>query len=195
MAHDYLRPERVSATDIPAAMNDPVDVAAKDAGIDPRTITRPHDSLLNYYLLVSMATLLAFPVVFVRLFIRFRTLRYRFDDEGVAMSWGLLFQKEVYLTYRRIQDIHVTRNIVERWMGLAKMPIQTASGTSGATMIIEGIRNPEPLRDFLYARMRGEKAKTEEEEIGSEVADEALILLGEIRDALRESRLRSEADG
>ncbi len=127
MAHDYLRPELVSATDIPAAMNDPVDVAAKDAGIDPRTITRPHDSLLNYYLLVSMATLLAFPVVFVRLFIRFRTLRYRFDDEGVAMSWGLLFQKEVYLTYRRIQDIHVTRNIVERWMGLAKMPIQTAS--------------------------------------------------------------------
>ena len=195
MAHDYLRPERVSATDIPAAMNDPVDVAAKDAGIDPRTITRPHDSLLNYYLLVSMATLLAFPVVFVRLFIRFRTLRYRFDDEGVAMSWGLLFQKEVYLTYRRIQDIHVTRNIVERWMGLAKMPIQTASGTSGATMIIEGIRNPEPLREFLYARMRGAKAKTEEEEIGSEVADEALILLGEIRDALRESRLRSEADG
>ena len=28
--------------------------------------------------------------------------------------WGLLFRHEVYLTYRRIQDIHVTRNIVER---------------------------------------------------------------------------------
>ncbi len=178
-----------------AAMNEPVDGAAENAEIDPRTITRPHDSLLNYYLLVSMATLVAFPLVFVRLFIRFKTLRYRFDEEGVAMSWGLLFQKEVYLTYRRIQDIHVTRNIVERWMGLAKLPIQTASGTSGATMIIEGIRNPEPLRDFLYARMRGARAKTEEEGIGSEVDDEALILLREIRDALREIRLRSEEDG
>ena len=176
-------------------MNESVDVAAEDAGSDPRTITRPDDSLLNYYLLVSMATLFAFPVVFVRLFIRFKTLRYRFDEEGVAMSWGLLFQKEVYLTYRRIQDIHVTRNIVERWMGLAKVPIQTASGTSGATMVIEGIRNPETLRDFLYARMRGAQDKTAEEGNGSEADDEALILLGEIRDALRESRLRSEADG
>ncbi len=175
-------------------MNEPVDVAAEDAAIDPRTITRPHDSLLNYYLVVALATLLAFPVVFVRLFIRFKTLRYRFDEEGVAMSWGLLFQKEVYLTYRRIQDIHVTRNIVERWMGLAKLLIQTASGTSGATMTIEGIRNPEPLRDFLYARMRGARVETEDEGIGSEVDDEALVLLGEIRDALREIRLRSEAD-
>lgn len=117
---------------------------------DPRSIARPHDSLLTYYVLVSAAALVAFPFVFIPLFIRFKTLRYRFDDEGVAMSWGLLFHKEVYLTYRRIQDIHVTRNLVERWMGLAKVPIQTASGTSGATMNIVGIRNPEPLRDFLY---------------------------------------------
>ena len=56
--------------------------------------------------------------------------------------------REVYLTYRRVQDIHVTRNLIERWMGLAKLPIQTASGTSGATMTIEGIRNPE---DFVSA--------------------------------------------
>ncbi len=56
-------------------------------------------------------------------------------------------------------------------------------------------RNPETLRDFLYARMRGAQDKTAEEGNGSEADDEALILLGEIRDALRESRLRSEADG
>jgi putative membrane protein len=107
------------------------------------------------------------------------------------MSWGLLFHKEVYLTYRRVQDIHVTRNLVERWMGLAKVPIQTASGTSGATMRIVGIKSPEPLRDFLYARMRGARAEEEQEESGVETErDEALSILREIRDALRE--LRSE---
>lgn len=171
-----------------------VDITADSADIDPRSITRPHDSLLTYYVLVSAAALIAFPFVFVPLFIRFKTLRYRFDDEGVAMSWGLLFHKEVYLTYRRIQDIHVTRNIIERWMGLAKVPIQTASGTSGATMMIEGIRNPEPLRDFLYARMRGARAKNEDEGIGRKGGDEALALLREIRDTLREVRRRREAD-
>lgn len=151
---------------------------------DPRAITRPDPSLLTYYVLVSAAALFAFPFVFIPLFIRFKTLRYRFDDDGVTMSWGLLFHREVYLTYRRVQDIHVTRNIVERWMGLAKVPIQTASGTSGPTMRIEGIRNPELLRNFLYERMRGAR-----DEAGMPAAErEALRLLEEIRDALRELR-------
>ena len=153
--------------------------------MDPRQIRRPDPSLLTYYVIVSLATLPAFPFVFLPLFIRYKTLRYRFDDQGVSMKWGLLFHREVYLTYRRLQDIHVTRNLIERWMGLAKVPIQTASGTSGATMKIEGIRHPEPLRDFLYERMRG--ARGEGEQLPSASADdEALRLLREIRDALRE---------
>lgn len=164
---------------------------AEHIGVDPRSITRPDDSLLTYYLLVSLTSLFAFPFVFIPLFVRFKTLRYQFDDAGIAMSWGLLFHKEVYLTYRRIQDIHVTRNIVERWMGLAKVPIQTASGTSGATMTIVGIRNPEPLRDFLYERMRGAKEEAESESIG-QAGDKALTVLTEIRDALREVRRRRE---
>jgi uncharacterized membrane protein YdbT with pleckstrin-like domain len=162
--------------------------------MDPRSITRPDSSLLTYYALVSLASLLAFPFVFLPLFVRYKTLRYRFDDEGIAMSWGLLFQKEIYLTYRRIQDIHVTRNLVERWLGLAKVPIQTASGTSGATMTIEGIRNPEPLRDFLYERMRGARAEAEERADASSSGDEALRLLREIRDALREVRQARGSD-
>ena len=165
-------------------------MGAGNLDIDPRSIARPHDSLLTYYVLVSVAALVAFPFVFVPLFIRFKTLRYRFDDEGVTMSWGLLFHQEIYLTYRRIQDIHVTRNLVERWMRLAKVPIQTASGTSGATMKIVGIRNPEPLRDFLYERMRGARVGIEDEDTRQTSGDEALAILREIRDALQQIRGR-----
>ncbi len=149
---------------------------------DARTITRPDDSLLTYYILVSLAALVAFPIVFLPRYIRFKTMQYCFDDEGVSMRWGLLFRREVYLTYRRVQDIHVTRNIIERWMGLAKVPIQTASGSSGATMTIEGIRNPELLRDYLYERMRGARGPAEDT---ARPEDEALALLRQIRDALR----------
>ncbi len=152
---------------------------------DATAITRPDDSLLTYYILVSLAALVAFPAVFIPRYIRFKTMRYRFDDEGVSMRWGFFFRHEVYLTYRRIQDIHVTRNIIERWMGLAKVPIQTASGTSGATMKIEGIRNPEPLRDYLYERMRGARGLDEESEQAAGLDDQALVLLREIRDELR----------
>ncbi len=87
-----------------------------------------------------------------------------------------------------MQDIHVTRNLLERWMGLAKVPIQTASGTSGATMTIEGIRNPEPLRDFLYERMRGARGLDQPSPSGAPPGDEVLGLLREIRDELRARR-------
>ena len=160
------------------------------AELDPRAITRPDEALLTYYHLVSAAALILFPFVFIPLYIRYRTLRYRFDDEGVSMSWGLLLHREVYLTYRRIQDIHVSRNLIERWMGLAKVPIQTASGASGATMEIVGIRNPEPLRDFLYARMRGAQAEAGEKAHDVPAGDEALTLLTEIRDTLKDLRQR-----
>ena len=156
--------------------------------LDPSSVTRPDDSLLVYYFIVSLLAVIAFPIVFIPLFIRFKTMRYRFDDTGVSMCWGFFFRREVYLTYGRLQDIHVTRNIVERWMGLAKLPIQTASGSSGATMRIEGIRNPEPLRDFLYSKMRG--ARKAEDEEGS-----ATPILREILAELRTRRSQREATG
>jgi len=161
---------------------------AQTPPFDPRMITRPDPILLSYYLVVSLLTTVAFPFVFLPLFFKYKTLQYRFDDEGIAMSWGLLFRKEIYLTYRRIQDIHVTRNILHRWMGLAAIAVQTASGSAGAEMTIDGVREIDVLRDFLYARMRGAKGETESSDrpvAESPPADEALVLLREIRDELR----------
>jgi uncharacterized membrane protein YdbT with pleckstrin-like domain len=97
--------------------------------------------------------------VFIPLYCKYVTLRYRFDNDGVAMQWGVLFRREVYLTYRRIQDIHLTRNIVQRWMGLASLAVQTASGSATPEMTIEGLLQVEELRDFLYSQMRGAKGE------------------------------------
>jgi putative membrane protein len=116
---------------------------------------RPDRKLLVYY---ALGSLLAGPLFFVPLiplFFRYETLRYRFDAEGVSMRWGILFRREISLTYARIQDIHLSSNILERWLGLGKVQIQTASGSASAEMVIEGLPNFEEVRDFLYSRMRG----------------------------------------
>jgi putative membrane protein len=167
---------------------------------DPRSITRPDESLLRYYFLVALAANVAFPFVMLPLWFRYHTLKYRFDDEGVSMSWGILWRREIHLTYRRIQDIHVTQNVIERWMGLSKVHVQTASGTAGATMTVEGLKDAAPLRDFLYERMRGasearaQNAAHVQQQAGApQPSDEALVLLREIRDALRARRERGEA--
>jgi putative membrane protein len=160
---------------------------------DPTSITRPDPALMTYYFMVAALTVMGFPFVIWPLYFKYRTLQYRFDDKGISMSWGLLFRKEIYLTYRRIQDIHVTRNLFQRWLGLAAVSIQTASGSSGAEMAIEGVLQPELLRDFLYTQMRGVREDSALQPApppaGAESRpDEGLQLLREIRDELRRLR-------
>jgi putative membrane protein len=118
-------------------------------------IERPEPSLAAYYVISSLSWGPGFFVALALNLIRFRTLRYRFEHDALSMSWGVLFRREIYLTYARIQDIHLTSNLVERWLGLARIHIQTASGRAEAEMTIEGISAFEALRDFLYVRMRG----------------------------------------
>lgn len=120
-------------------------------------IERPHSKLMTYYFLTCLVTGPLFPILILPAYFRYHTMRYRFDDEGISMRWGILFRREIILNYARIQDIHLSSNIIERWLGLARVQIQTASGSSSAEMTIEGLLEYEEVRDFLYSKMRGLK--------------------------------------
>ena len=133
-------------------------VAARAARTERRLLGGelcPHPNLFKYYALQSLLLGPFFWVMLIPLYFRYHTMRFRFDEEGVSMRWGILFRREIALTYARIQDIHLSSNFVERWLGLAKVQVQTASGNSGAEMTIEGFQDFEEVRDFLYSRMRG----------------------------------------
>jgi uncharacterized protein len=157
-----------------------------------REIERPDPSLLKYYIIMALLTGPGFIVLFLPMFFKYETLKYRFDDDGMSMSWGILFRREIYLTYRRIQDIHLTRNIIQRWLRLATVSIQTASGSSTPEMSVEGILEADALRDFLYTKMRGAREHHEEGVAPDLPHDEALVLLREIRDLLK-SRAAGES--
>ena len=158
---------------------------------NPYVLTRPDPALMRYYIIMALFSGPFFPIAIIPMIFRYKTLQYRIDESGIAMSWGIFFKREIYLTYRRIQDIHLSRNIVQRWMSLATLSIQTASGSATPEMSIEGILEADALRDFLYTRMRG--AHHDEEEAPAAASngavasqdDEALHLLREIRDLLR----------
>ena len=160
---------------------------------DPAAIfalERPTPALWKLYIIRSI---LCGPGVFIVLpvlWFRYYTLRYRFDSEGIHMKVGILFRREVNVTYARIQDIHLSSGIIQRWLGLADVQIQTASGTSGAELTIEGFHESEEIRDFLYARMRGarEKAPSTPPALPTAGGDEVVTLLMSIRDELRQTR-------
>ncbi|VAX39351.1 hypothetical protein MNBD_PLANCTO03-135 [hydrothermal vent metagenome] len=163
------------------------------AAFDPNATTRPDPLLLKHYLIVSLLTGPFFPFVFLPAYCRYATLRYRFDDEGVWMAWGVLFKREINLAYRRIQDINVTRGLIQRWVGLASVSVQTASGSATPEMTIEGVPDADGLRDFLYAKMRGSKGLDTEPASGETAAsDELLGLLTDIRDGIGALRERVE---
>jgi uncharacterized protein len=129
-------------------------------------ITRPVDRLMTYYVLSALLTLPAFPVVLTVLFFRYHTMRYEFGEEGIRMSWGILFRHQVILNYARIQDIHLRSNAIERALGLARIEIQTASGSSSSSMTLEGLIDHDGMRDFLYSRMRGASEARHHSEAG-----------------------------
>ena len=130
-------------------------------------------------------------------FFRYSTLRYRFDEEGIQMRVGVLSRREVNLTYARVQDIHLKSGFIQRWLGLADIQIQTASGATGAELVIEGFKEFEALRDFLYTRMRGAREEGKARGMTTAIPDrdesELVELLLAIRDELRRTRESIEA--
>jgi len=159
-------------------------------------LERPHPALWTYYILCAIFTGPGIIITLPYLYFRYYTLRYRFDAEGIHMRVGILFRREVNLTYARIQDIHLQSGIIQRWLGLANLQVQTASGSATAELVIEGFKEYEAIRDFLYTRMRGYQARPTAVTAGppagggAAVGDNAeliSLLLG-IRDELRRTR-------
>ncbi len=157
-------------------------------------IERPHASLWTYYLLNALIILPAAPVLLPYFWFRYQSMRYRFTDEGVSMSWGVLWRRQTVLNYARIQDIHLQSNFLERWLGLARIMVQTASGNASAEMTIEGLKEFETVRDFLYSRMRGIRETTPSPALGAPPThspappEELAAVLREVAAELRELR-------
>ena len=118
-------------------------------------IKRPSPELFKYYVLSSFLFGPLFFIPLIYFYFRYHTMQYSFDEEGISMKWGILFRREIMLTYARIQDIHLTSNLVERWLRLARIQIQTASASAAGERTIEGLHEVELVRDFLYSKMRG----------------------------------------
>ena len=175
-----------------------------DSQLDPQKIfalERPDPALWKLYVIHAMLTGPGILFMLPLLYFRYRTLRYRFDEEGIHMRVGILFRREVNLTYARIQDIHLRSGFIQRWLGLADIQIQTASGSAGAELVIEGFKEFEAIRDFLYTRMRGYQkqpasptAVTAQAPPGlsaegsADGGEEMVALLLNIRDELRRTR-------
>lgn len=158
----------------------PTDLATLEKRV--HVITRPEPALLWMYVVTSLALLFAAPIALVPLYFRYHTLWYRFDATGVSMGYGILFRREMQLTYARMQDIHLSQNILERWLGIGTVTVQTAGSGAGGNLAIVGVKDFNAIRDYLYAKMRGVRS-----DVITPGAESTDALLVEIRDALTDT--------
>ena len=111
---------------------------------------------LEYVSLAAAAPWLLASVLAVRLPARrYGAWRYRLAPDALRLDRGVMFRVETVVPYTRIQHVDTEQGPVERWLGLTRVVVHTASG-SGDSLSIPGLLPADAalLRERL-ARLAG----------------------------------------
>jgi putative membrane protein len=79
-------------------------------------------------------------------------VRYAMGPEGLVVRRGVVYRNVRHVPYARIQNIDLRQNPVHRWLGVAEVTIQTASGEEAeARLRVLSLAAVETLRRRVFA--------------------------------------------
>jgi len=124
----------------------------------------------------------------------YRSLSYEIQDDEVIVRVGVLTKSVKHVPYRTVTNLTIKRDILDRWLGLGTLNIQTAgmSGQTGAEERLVGLTNVQEVYELVATelrRFRGGMAPTAAEVEGAPVvasADALSAILAEVR-AIRQA--------
>src|SRR6185295_1246185 len=136
---------------------------------------------------------------------------YIVTDRSLRIRSGVVWLREMTMTFANIQTIRVNANPVERLLGLANVEVQSAGGggshgghgtpSSGHVAKFEGVDNATAIRDLIVERLRvyrdsglGERMVETREPLALPAAREVLQETRALRTSLA-SGLRSTQRG
>jgi len=95
----------------------------------------------------------------------YRSLAYEIQDDEVIVRVGIWTKSVKHVPYRTVTNLTVKRDILDRWLGIGALNIQTAgmSGTTGAEEKLVGLTNVEEVYEIVVTelrRFRGSMAPT-----------------------------------
>lgn len=100
----------------------------------------------------AIAALLVVPAaLFVRTDIKRREIIYHFTDRQIIEEQGILSKDYQSIAYSRVQDVQLNEDMEERMFNVGDLLIKTA-GSSGAEVILEGLKNPESYQRLISKR-------------------------------------------
>ena len=131
--------------------------------------------------IISVAAVIAWQVAYYRRF------EYDLTSNTFDIASGVISRRIREIPYRRIQNVDISRTLVQRALGIAELRIETAGGTqSEAHLRYVGYQDAKHLQDEINTRTRGVASSTgengpEPRERGTtlfQITDSELIILG-----------------
>ena len=128
----------------------------------------------------------------------YHSLSYEIQDDEVIVRVGIWTKSVKHVPYRTVTNLTAKRDILDRWLGLGTLDIQTAgmSGQTGAEEKLAGLPDVQEVYEMVATalrRFRGAMAPTTTE-VEAEPAMASAGVLNEILAEVRAIRQALEAD-
>ena len=119
----------------------------------------------------------------------YRRFAYELTDDGLEIASGVLSRRNREIPLRRVQNVDISRNVVQRALGLAALDVETAGGgATEASLRYVGYDEAKRLQREIQHRKRGGNGDSvsppdaaEREAASVEEAEEHEDLLFELR--------------
>jgi putative membrane protein len=93
---------------------------------------------------------------------KYLSFRYRFGPDELVIREGIVTRNERHVPYARIQNIDLVQNPLHRWLGVAEVRVETASGDRPeAIMRVLSLSAVETMREHVFREKRAAEAAGE----------------------------------
>jgi membrane protein YdbS with pleckstrin-like domain len=102
-------------------------------------------------------------VAYVAIHLRYDTMWYVMNARSLRCRRGIWLIVEHTITFENVQNIHIRRGPIQHLFGISTIVIETAGATEsdassrfagGNKAILEGIENPNEIRELIMERVR-----------------------------------------
>jgi len=127
---------------------------------------------------ISVVIAILLTASFVWSFLVWKNYSYWVDKDTLRIKQGVIRKKNRRIPKKRVQNIDIKRNVVQRALGISEIKLETAGGgKTEATLAYLDLEEARELRENLKQEEETEKEENETEEPIYEISDKELALL------------------
>lgn len=81
--------------------------------------------------LFALAMLIYLVSVFIAAYLEYNNFTFEITDDGVFIRNGVLYKAEVSVPYGEIENVNIERTLLDRFLGLSRVSLETAGSALG----------------------------------------------------------------